>query len=59
MKGTEYELLITIANAGYTDTIMDAARSATLPAGLSFMQREQEWSMQKNSSAFRLPKKRK
>lgn len=33
LKGTEYELLITIANAGYTDTIMDAARSAHAPGG--------------------------
>lgn len=33
LKDTEFELLITIANAGYTDTIMDAARSAHAPGG--------------------------
>lgn len=33
LKNTDYELLVTIANAGYTDTIMDAARSAHAPGG--------------------------
>ena len=33
MKNTEYELLVTIANSGYTETIMDAARSAHAPGG--------------------------
>lgn len=33
LKNTDYELLITIANAGYTDVIMDAARSAHAPGG--------------------------
>ncbi len=33
LKNTEYELLITIANSGYTETIMDAARSAHAPGG--------------------------
>ncbi len=33
LKDTEFELLITIANAGYIDTIMDAARSADAPGG--------------------------
>lgn len=33
LKNTDYELLITIANAGYTDMIMDAARSAHAPGG--------------------------
>ena len=33
LKNTDYELLITIANAGYTDVIMDAARSAQAPGG--------------------------
>ncbi len=33
LKNTEFELLITIANAGHTDTIMDAARSANAPGG--------------------------
>lgn len=33
LQNTEYELLITIANAGHTDTIMDAARSANAPGG--------------------------
>lgn len=33
LKDTDFELLITIANAGYTDTIMDAARSANAPGG--------------------------
>ncbi len=33
LKDTKYELLITIANAGYTDVIMDAARSARAPGG--------------------------
>ena len=33
LQNTEYELLITIANAGHTDTIMTAARSANAPGG--------------------------
>ena len=33
LKNTEYELLVTIANSGYTETIMDAARSAHAPGG--------------------------
>ncbi len=33
LKNTDYELLITIANAGHIDTIMDAARSAHAPGG--------------------------
>ncbi len=33
LKNTDYELLITIANAGYIDVIMDAARSAHAPGG--------------------------
>ena len=33
LQNTEYELLITIANAGHTDTIMNAARSANAPGG--------------------------
>ena len=33
LQNTEYELLITIANAGHTNTIMEAARSANAPGG--------------------------
>lgn len=33
LKETEFELLVTIANAGYIETIMDAARSAKAPGG--------------------------
>lgn len=33
LKETEFELLVTIANAGYIETIMDAARSADAPGG--------------------------
>lgn len=33
LKGTEFELLITIANVGHIETIMDAARSANAPGG--------------------------
>lgn len=33
LKNTDFELLITIANAGYIETIMDAARSAKAPGG--------------------------
>ena len=33
LKNTEHELLIAIANAGHTDTIMDAAREAQAPGG--------------------------
>lgn len=33
LQNTEYELLVTIANSGYTETIMDAARSADAPGG--------------------------
>lgn len=33
LKETAFELLVTIANAGYIETIMDAARSAKAPGG--------------------------
>ena len=33
LKNTEFELLVTIANGGYIETIMDAARSANAPGG--------------------------
>lgn len=33
LKETKYELLVIIANTGYTDTVMDAARSANAPGG--------------------------
>lgn len=33
LQNTEYELLITIANAGHTNTVMDAARSVGAPGG--------------------------
>lgn len=33
LKNTDFELLITIANSGHIDTIMDAARSAQAPGG--------------------------
>lgn len=33
LQNTEYELLIAIANAGYIETVMDAARSADAPGG--------------------------
>ena len=33
MKDTKYELLVVIANQGYTDTIMDAARKASAVGG--------------------------
>lgn len=33
LKNTDFELLIAIANAGYIETIMDAARSAKAPGG--------------------------
>ncbi len=33
LKNTEYELLVAIANAGYTEMVMDAARSAQAPGG--------------------------
>lgn len=33
LRNTEYELLVAIANSGYTETIMDAARSAHAPGG--------------------------
>lgn len=33
MKETKYELLVVIANQGYTDMIMDAAREANAPGG--------------------------
>ena len=33
MKDTDYELLVAIANQGYIDTIMDAARSAKAGGG--------------------------
>ena len=33
MKDTDYELLLAIANQGYIDTVMDAARSAKAGGG--------------------------
>lgn len=33
LKNTDFELLVIIANAGYIETIMDAARSAHAPGG--------------------------
>lgn len=33
LKDTKYELLVVIANQGFTDMIMDAARSANAPGG--------------------------
>lgn len=33
LKNTEFELLITIANGGHIETVMDAARSAKAPGG--------------------------
>ena len=33
LKNTDFELLVSIANAGHIDTIMDAARSAHAPGG--------------------------
>lgn len=33
LKNTDFELLITIANSGHIETIMDAARSAQAPGG--------------------------
>lgn len=33
LQNTEYELLVTIANGGHIETIMDAARSANAPGG--------------------------
>lgn len=33
LKDTKYELLVVIANQGYTETIMDAAREANAPGG--------------------------
>lgn len=33
LKNTTYELLVVIANQGYTETIMDAAREANAPGG--------------------------
>ena len=33
LKGTDYELLVVIANQGYTDVIMDAARKANATGG--------------------------
>lgn len=33
LKETKYELLVVIANQGYTDVIMDAARKANAPGG--------------------------
>ena len=33
LQNTEYELLVTIANGGHIETIMDAARSASAPGG--------------------------
>lgn len=33
LKGTEYELLITVCNQGYSETVMDAARAVGAPGG--------------------------
>ena len=57
LKETKYELLVVIANQGYTDLIMDAARKAR-EERLS-MPREPGLRRQKNSWAFPLPSRRK
>ena len=44
MKDTDYELLVAIANQGYIDTVMDAARAAKAGS----MQKELGWSLQRN-----------
>lgn len=50
LKNTDFELLITIANAGYIDTIMDAARSCPCPGrNPSSTQRVPERNMPENS----------
>ena len=33
LQNTDYELLVTIANGGYIETVMDAARNASAPGG--------------------------
>ena len=58
MKDTKYELLVVIANHGYSDLIMDAARGAGA-AARSSTPRAPAWRARKNSSAFPLPPKRK
>ncbi len=56
MKDTKYELLVVIANHGYSDLIMDAAPRRAA-AARSSTPRAPAWRARKNSSAFPLPPK--
>ena len=48
LKGTDYELLVVIANQGYTDVIMDAARKANATGGTVIHAKEREWRRRKS-----------
>lgn len=58
MKDTDYELLVAIANQGYIDTVMDAARAAKAGGGTVIHAKELGWSLQRNISGCHWWKKR-
>ena len=55
---TDFELIFVIANEGYTDMIMDAARSAGATGGTVVKPREPAPTTPKNSSVFPSPARR-
>lgn len=59
MKDTKYELLVVIANHGYSDLIMDAARGAGAAGGTVIHAKGTGMEGAENSSAFPFPPKRK
>ena len=51
MKNTKYELIVVIANHGYSEEVMEAARAQAPEAGRSFMQKGPGWKRQRSSLA--------
>ena len=56
---TEYELILVIANEGYTDLIMNAARSAKATGGTVIKAKAQAQSTQRNFLALQLRQRKK
>ena len=52
LKGTDYELLVVIANQGYTDVIMDAARKANATGGTVIHAKNRHGNSRKNFLAY-------
>ena len=59
MKDTKYELLVVIANHGYSDLSWTRPAARARRAARSSTPRAPAWRARKNSSAFPLPPKRK